>query len=439
MSSPPDAPPHPPAPPRRFVRRTDDRILGGVASGLADLMGVDPVLVRVGFVLLAFAGGAGIVGYLALWVLTPEGVPGGPRPATPDRGAAFWVAIALFVLAALALADTIGDRSVVWPLVLIGAGIALWRTDLRGRPTAPPTWTAPAQPPQPPDATTEQMAMPSTTTAAGPTPPPHAAETAPTTPTTSAWTPPPPPGGRRADRKGGDGWSPPRERERSILGRLTLGLALVTLGVLTALDRLGVFDLTVRDAMAVALLVVGLGLVVGTWLGRARWLSILAALLLLPGLVLSTALHEMDVPLGSGIGERSFGTTAVADVQPTYELGVGSLRLDFANLDMAEETVETTARVGLGQIEITVPEDATIVVHYDITGGRVELFGNAVEGQPVRGTQVFNGEPGAGRLELTVEVALGQVEVNRGPGFGGVSRSEEPGVVPPVEPQEVPR
>ncbi len=51
----------------------DDRILGGVAGFLAGRLGVDPLWVRIGFVLLALAGGIGLVLYAGLWlVLTSD-------------------------------------------------------------------------------------------------------------------------------------------------------------------------------------------------------------------------------------------------------------------------------------------------------------------------------------------------------------------------------
>ncbi|MGY1689510.1 PspC domain-containing protein [Geodermatophilus sp. SYSU D01105] len=54
-------------------RSSTDRMAGGVCGGLADHLGVDAVLWRVGFVGLTLAGGAGVVLYLLLWVLVPAG------------------------------------------------------------------------------------------------------------------------------------------------------------------------------------------------------------------------------------------------------------------------------------------------------------------------------------------------------------------------------
>src|SRR3954466_4912943 len=77
---PPPPPPGPPAPPQLRRSRTD-KMIGGVPGGLAEYSGVDPLLWRVGFVALAFAGGSGILVYLLLWLLMPSG-PSGPD----DRG-----------------------------------------------------------------------------------------------------------------------------------------------------------------------------------------------------------------------------------------------------------------------------------------------------------------------------------------------------------------
>jgi phage shock protein PspC (stress-responsive transcriptional regulator) len=56
----------------RLHRRRCGRMLGGVAAGLADYFDVDPVLVRVGFVVLAFVGGLAVPVYLAGWALIPD-------------------------------------------------------------------------------------------------------------------------------------------------------------------------------------------------------------------------------------------------------------------------------------------------------------------------------------------------------------------------------
>jgi phage shock protein PspC (stress-responsive transcriptional regulator) len=56
----------------RLHRRRGGRMLGGVAVGLADYFDVDPVVVRIGFVVLAFVGGLAVPLYLAGWALIPD-------------------------------------------------------------------------------------------------------------------------------------------------------------------------------------------------------------------------------------------------------------------------------------------------------------------------------------------------------------------------------
>lgn len=59
--------------PKRFFRNSDDVVIAGVASGLAAYFGIDPLVIRLIFILLTvFGGGSGILIYIILWVITPE-------------------------------------------------------------------------------------------------------------------------------------------------------------------------------------------------------------------------------------------------------------------------------------------------------------------------------------------------------------------------------
>ena len=58
--------------PQTLSRPVDDRMLGGVASGIARYLRVDVTVVRIIFAVLAIMGGAGIPLYLAGWLLIPE-------------------------------------------------------------------------------------------------------------------------------------------------------------------------------------------------------------------------------------------------------------------------------------------------------------------------------------------------------------------------------
>jgi phage shock protein C len=72
-----------PTSPRTLTRSTTDRKISGVSGGLATYLGIDPVLVRVGFVVTTLASGVGLLAYLALLALVPadDAVPASALPA----------------------------------------------------------------------------------------------------------------------------------------------------------------------------------------------------------------------------------------------------------------------------------------------------------------------------------------------------------------------
>ena len=59
---------------QRRLERPQDRVIAGVCHGLGDYFDIDPVLIRIVFVILTAAAGAGPIAYLILWiVMPPEG------------------------------------------------------------------------------------------------------------------------------------------------------------------------------------------------------------------------------------------------------------------------------------------------------------------------------------------------------------------------------
>src|SRR4029453_8266888 len=131
--------PQRPARSAAIVRSRDNRVLLGVAGGLGERLGVDPVLVRVAFAVLAIAGGSGVVLYLLAWAVSvePEDETATARPVRrPSARQA--VALGLVVLGTMLLLREVGlwfgDR-IVWPIALAAAGSAvIWaRSDDRDR------------------------------------------------------------------------------------------------------------------------------------------------------------------------------------------------------------------------------------------------------------------------------------------------------------------
>jgi phage shock protein PspC (stress-responsive transcriptional regulator) len=56
---------------KRLYRLRDNRMLGGVCTGLGEYFNLDPVLIRIVFIILALQGGAGVIAYIVLWIVVP--------------------------------------------------------------------------------------------------------------------------------------------------------------------------------------------------------------------------------------------------------------------------------------------------------------------------------------------------------------------------------
>ncbi|MDP9234111.1 MAG: PspC domain-containing protein [Actinomycetota bacterium] len=113
-----------------FVRSPTDRVLTGVAAGLAGRFGMDPLVIRLGFVVLALAGGAGIILYAVLWLLSTDGAAPAPVKLAPDAVVRRLIAVGLMVTGALLLLRAAGiwfGDALVWPVMLAAAGsVLIW-------------------------------------------------------------------------------------------------------------------------------------------------------------------------------------------------------------------------------------------------------------------------------------------------------------------------
>ena len=56
---------------KRLYRSSRDKMISGVAAGIAEYFDIDPVIIRAGFVILTLSGGVGILGYILLWIIVP--------------------------------------------------------------------------------------------------------------------------------------------------------------------------------------------------------------------------------------------------------------------------------------------------------------------------------------------------------------------------------
>jgi phage shock protein PspC (stress-responsive transcriptional regulator) len=126
---PPAAAAAPAAGPRRLSRSSSDKVLGGVAGGLGRYFDIDPIIFRIGFVVLTLAGGAGLLAYAAAWLFVPADPVAGVEPAPRNRALTL-AGGALLVIAACVMLGPglffIGPPLIVLALVAL-LGAALWR------------------------------------------------------------------------------------------------------------------------------------------------------------------------------------------------------------------------------------------------------------------------------------------------------------------------
>lgn len=118
----------------RLLRDRSEGMIAGVAAGIARTYGMPAIWIRLGFVLLGFAGGVGIVGYLAAWALMPAGAASGERSRADAlfQGAAIGV-LAIGTALLLSMVGLAAGNGLV-ALVLVAVGLAiLWqRVDREG-------------------------------------------------------------------------------------------------------------------------------------------------------------------------------------------------------------------------------------------------------------------------------------------------------------------
>ncbi|MER7819514.1 LiaF domain-containing protein, partial [Streptomyces sp. NPDC096153] len=175
---------------------------------------------------------------------------------------------------------------------------------------------------------------------------------------------------------------------------------------------------SLQTGLACALAVFGLGLVVGSLLGRIGGgtilLTVVTSVLLVGASVLPKEISTQWM-------RTEWRPATAAAVAPQYQLGSGMATLDLSRVAVPpEKTVSTVAEVGAGRLRVVVPEDATVRIRARAGVGDVRLPGdpvNDVDVAPDRDRTRTLAPPAdakpAGTLDLDLAVALGQVEVTR--------------------------
>ena len=387
----------PPVAARELIRPREGRMIAGVAQGFADRHDLPVLLLRIAFVALVFAGGLGLALYAAGWFLIrseDEAETPAQRIFSGASGSRSWIGIGLIFIASLIVLDnfTFLSGGLVWAVALLVVGVLLYTGDLPRLVKGPDDEPADEQEGVQQVTTTETpvgsglvTTTPSGTDSGGGVPP---------TPTPTPAVPPP---------------AAPKPRETSYLGRITLGVLLVGLGVLAILDNIPGLPIEAhpRHYVALAVTLLGVGLIVGGFVGRARWLIIPAAILI-PTVLFSPA---FEYEWSDENFDRSYFPDSFEELESGYTQEIGNVMIDLTGLPWDGEEVDLSVSVDAGNIEILVPPGVGLVGEATVDVGRVAAFGRESSG--LGGPSLTFNRPGPdGNVLLDAEVDLGNIEID---------------------------
>ncbi|MEU6640927.1 PspC domain-containing protein [Saccharomonospora sp. NPDC046836] len=385
------------------------RKLAGVAAGIGNRYGIDPVVVRVMLVALTIFGGVGIAVYLLGWLFFPaegdevsafENLIGKGRSSV-SKGFAAVLCLALIPITGWTFAGDWFDGGGFIGLALIITAIYLLHRG-RGHLNRPPTtfsaYTAASS------ASNGLYAHATSASTAAGWDPLGAAPLNWDLPDAQAEPEPPAP-------------EPPRRRRKSKIGFAAVGVAIAVAGVGTALISSGDPWFTPSHVIGMVLGVLGAGMVAGAFLGGGRGLIWLAVPLAAAGLFL-TAVPGVGIDnFRGGVGMLEAQPRTAAEVQPRYERTAGEIRLDLRELATSDTPVVTTLRNGAGNIVVTVPETADVTYTCLTRAGNVDCLGREQSGLgmgPVHDVDFGSDGPGGQRITLDIMSTAGNVEVTRG-------------------------
>ncbi|GAB2722244.1 PspC domain-containing protein [Nocardia thraciensis] len=193
--------------------------------------------------------------------------------------------------------------------------------------------------------------------------------------------------------------APPPKRPRSRLTPVVIGMALLAAAAAGAVAAAGVDWMTPGRIGAVALAVVGLGLLVGAFLRRGYGLMVVLAPLA-GFVILASMVGPVEFDRGA-MGDHVWTPTTVAALEPDYRVNMGSGTLDLRTLALTENrTVNVSVR--MGDFRVLIPDSMRLQANCTSNLGDVQC------------PEGLTGPADGPVLTLDVDVNAGDAEVKRG-------------------------
>ena len=155
----------------------------------------------------------------------------------------------------------------------------------------------------------------------------------------------------------------------------------------------------------------GLGLIAGAFGRGRRWLIVPALVLAAPAAIVQAA----DLRVEGGVGEREYRPLSDANLASPYRLGAGELTIDLTEFDFTRGRTDLQVDMGMGAVEVIVPDDVCVSSRARVGAGVAEVFGQENGDIDLDWSQRPRNEGDAPELFVDAEVDFGALVV-RHPG-----------------------
>ncbi|MFI6293260.1 PspC domain-containing protein [Nonomuraea sp. NPDC050790] len=204
-----------------------------------------------------------------------------------------------------------------------------------------------------------------------------------------------------------------KKRPRSFIGVITVLMALITGGILVAVQSGSAQGVNPTTVGAAVLITIGAGLLVAAWWGRGAGLVALGTLV---AVVIASGLIVGGLP--KRVGDYDWTPMTMAEASRSYDVGVGEGRLDLSELKLEPgATAEFNASVSVGELMVIVPPSARVEVHATAKVGDITIDQSLRGGVDVEFDKVLTPEtPPKGAVStivLNLRGGMGDVEVRR--------------------------